>query len=78
MIQKQISKEKIKVLDETQWRNFELVIDKAKKACEISGFKIIHRFADVSKTIKMPKGATKDIDDVMLTRYACYLIAQNA
>lgn len=65
------------MLDYTQWRNFELVIKKAKTACEISGFKIPDHFADVSKTIDMPKGATKEISDIMLTRYACYLIAQN-
>ncbi len=66
-----------KLLDYTQWRNFELVISKAKTACEVSGFKISDHFADVSKTINMPKGATKEISDIMLTRYACYLIAQN-
>lgn len=66
-----------KLLDYTQWRNFEQVIQKAKTACELSGFKISDHFADASKTIDMPKGATKEIDDVMLTRYACYLIAQN-
>lgn len=66
-----------KLLDYTQWRNFELVIKKAKTACELSGFKIYDHFADASKTIDMPKGATKEISDIMLTRYACYLIAQN-
>lgn len=66
-----------KLLDYTQWRNFELVIEKAKKACELSGYEASYHFADVSKTINMPKGAIKDIDDLMLTRYACYLIAQN-
>lgn len=60
-----------------QWRNFLNVILKAKTACEVSGYQISDHFADVSKTIQMPKGAEKIIDDFMLTRYACYLIAQN-
>ena len=66
-----------KLLDYTQWRNFELVIEKAKTACNLSGQEVFDHFADVSKTIDMPKGATKEINDIMFTRYACYLIAQN-
>lgn len=61
----------------SQWRNFLNAIDKAKKSCENAGEIISDRFADVSKTIPMPKGAEKEIDDIALTRYACYLIAQN-
>ena len=66
-----------KLLDYTEWRNFLLVIDKAKIACMNSGQSISDHFVDVNKTIPMPKGAEKDIQDIMLTRYACYLIAQN-
>lgn len=60
------------------WRSFFNAISKAKTACELSGQKINDHFAEVSKTIEMPKNAEKEIDDFMLTRYACYLIAQNA
>lgn len=66
-----------KLLGYTQWRNFEQVIEKAKIACQNAGQQIDEHFADVSKTIDMPKTATKEIDDLLLTRYACYLIAQN-
>lgn len=65
------------LLTYTKWDNFQSVISKAKTACEVSGENIENHFADVGKTIQMPKGATKEIADIMLTRYACYLIAQN-
>lgn len=60
-----------------KWSNFENVINKAKIACENAKQKVSDHFADVGKTIPMPKGASKEIVDIMLTRYACYLIAQN-
>lgn len=65
------------LLGYSKWDNFQNVIFKAKTACEVSGQSISDHFADIGKTIEMPKGATKEISDVMLTRYACYLIAQN-
>ena len=65
------------LLGYTEWRNFALVISKAQTACELSGHLPPDHFVDVNKTIAMPKGASKDVPDIMLTRYACYLIAQN-
>jgi len=65
------------VLQYTQWRNFQKVIDRAMLACKNSGFKVTEHFAEVSKTIKMPKKAEKAIIDYQLSRYACYLIVQN-
>jgi DNA-damage-inducible protein D len=53
------------------------VLSKAKTACELSGHPVLDHFVDVNKTIAMPKGAEKEVDDLMLTRYACYLVAQN-
>ena len=66
-----------KLLDYTQWRNFETVIEKAKEACKNSGYVVDHHFADVSKKVLIGSGAENDIGDILLTRYACYLIAQN-
>lgn len=60
-----------------EWRNFTAVITKAKTACEVSGHSVRDHFVDVNKTIQMPKSAQKGIPDIMLTRYACYLVAQN-
>jgi len=65
------------LLGYSKWENFNKVILKAKAACEISGHNPDDHFPDIRKTIKMPKGAQKEIADMMLTRYACYLIAQN-
>ncbi len=65
------------LLGYSKWENFEKVIQKAKEACKNAGEKESNHFPDIRKTIPMPKGAEKEIVDILLTRYACYLIAQN-
>ena len=71
------ARELMPILQYSNWQNFEKIIDKAKISCENSDISVFEHFTDVSKTIKMPKGAEKTILDYKLTRYACYLIAQN-
>jgi DNA-damage-inducible protein D len=65
------------LLGYSKWENFEKVIQKAKEACQNAGEEVLYHFPDVRKTILMPKGAEKEIEDILLTRYASYLIAQN-
>ena len=72
------ARELMPALEYSKWENFEKVIEKAKISCEQSKNNINDHFPDVRKTIKMPKGATKTIDDYKLSRYACYLIVQNS
>lgn len=71
------ARELMSILQYTKWQNFEKIIDKSKISCKNSNISVFEHFTDVSKTIKMPKGAEKTILDYKLTRYACYLIAQN-
>ena len=66
------------LLGYAEWRNFnQSAVSKAKTACEVSGFSVTDHFVDVNKTIQLPKGAERKIEDILLTRYACYLVAQN-
>ena len=65
------------LLGYTKWDNFLNVVSKAKTACEVSGHTITDHFADVGKMVDLGSGSQREVDDIMLTRYACYLIAQN-
>ena len=65
------------LLGYSKWENFEKVIQKAKDACKNAGEEIEYHFPDIRKMVKIGSGAEKEIDDIILTRYACYLIAQN-
>ena len=60
-----------------EWRNFATVISKARTACEVSAQAILDHFVDVNKMVDLGSGSQREVDDIMLTRYACYLIAQN-
>ncbi len=64
-------------LEYSKWENFIKVINKVKQSCENSNISVFEHFPDVRKTLEMPNNAEKIIDDYKLTRYACYLIAQN-
>jgi DNA-damage-inducible protein D len=65
------------LLDYPQWRNFLPVLDKARDACRQSGQQVEDHFADMRKMVGIGSGAQRPIDDVCLSRYACYLIVQN-
>ncbi len=65
------------LLGYTEWRNFQKVITKAKTACEVASFAVPDHFVDVNKMVTLGSGSQRQIQDLMLTRYACYLIAQN-
>ncbi len=65
------------LLGYSEWRNFVAVVGKAKTACEVSGQNIPDHFVDVNKMVELGSGSQRQVDDIMLTRYACYLIAQN-
>ncbi len=61
----------------SDWRNFLKVVDKSKNACQKAGEEIGDHFVDITKMIDLGKSAQREVEDVALTRYACYLIAQN-
>lgn len=66
-----------KLLGYSKWENFAKVIKKAKDACANVGQEVSDHFPDVRKKVELGSGAERDIDDILLTRYACYLVAQN-
>lgn len=72
-----LARELQELLGYTQWRNFEQVMDKAKVACEKAGQAVADHFADVGKMVDIGSGTQREVADLALTRYACYLIAQN-
>jgi DNA-directed RNA polymerase subunit N (RpoN/RPB10) len=65
------------LLGYAKWDNFLNVVSKAKTACEVSGHEVADHFADVGKMVDLGSGSQREVDDLRLTRYACYLIAQN-
>lgn len=65
------------LLGYTDWRNFLKAIDKAKEACINAGEKELDHFVDANKMVSLGSGSHRSVEDILLTRYACYLIAQN-
>lgn len=65
------------LLGYSKWENFLNVVSKAKTACEVSGHQVSDHFPDVRKMVDLGSGSQREVEDIMLTRYACYLIAQN-
>lgn len=63
------------LLGYAKWDNFLNVFSKAKTACEVSGHQVSDHFADVGKMVDLGSGSQREVDDLMLTRYACYLVA---
>ncbi|WP_115642383.1 DNA damage-inducible protein D [Clostridium putrefaciens] len=72
------ARELVDILEYTKWGNFKKVIDKAKEACNNSDINVSDHFADVGKMVGLGSGSEREIEDIMLSRYACYLIVQNA
>ena len=65
------------LLGYSEWRNFSNAIDKAKISCKNSKISVVDHFVDINKMVTLGSGSERGVSDIMLTRYACYLIAQN-
>lgn len=72
-----LARELAPVLDYQDYRNFQAVVDKAKTACAQSGYEVADHFGDVTTMIGLGKGARREVADIRLSRYACYLVVQN-
>ncbi len=65
------------ILGYAQWRNFQNAIEKAEESCQNAREETVNHFQEVKRVVDLANGATREVDDIALTRYACYLIAQN-
>ena len=66
------------IFNYSEWRNFIKVIDKAKEACRNVGERLSDHFVDINKMVPLGSGSERPVNDIALTRYACYLVAQNS